>query len=148
VEFDYHYDVSAFFENFDFLKQTKIAELSGINTGLLRQYASGVKHPSPTQAKKIEIAIHKLAKELEAGFVVCCLSLLFQLSLQKLSGVTSFGFLNHLFGRTGKQKIASFFFSSLGAEVNYPIGTFNYFEVVFDNNYRMTQIDQRINGFQ
>ena len=66
VEFDYHYDVSAFFENFDFLKQTKIAELSGINTGLLRQYASGVKHPSPNQAKKIETAIHKLAKKLEA----------------------------------------------------------------------------------
>lgn len=66
AEFDYHYDVSAFFENFDFLKQTKIAELSGINAGLLRQYTSGVKHPSPEQAKKIEKAIHKLAKELEA----------------------------------------------------------------------------------
>lgn len=66
VVFDYHYDVSAFFESFDFLKQTKIAELSGINAGLLRQYASGVKHPSPEQAKKIEKAIHKLAKELEA----------------------------------------------------------------------------------
>ncbi len=66
VVFDYHYDVSAFFENFDFLKQTKIAELSGINAALLRQYASGVKHPSPEQAKKIEKAIHKLAKELEA----------------------------------------------------------------------------------
>ncbi len=66
VKFDYHYDVSAFFENFDFLNQTKIALLSGVNAGLLRQYASGVKHPSPEQAKKIEKAIHKLAKELEA----------------------------------------------------------------------------------
>ena len=66
VEFDHLYDVSVFFENFNFLKQTKIAELAGINSSLLRQYATGIKHPSPEQAKKIEIAVHKLAKELEA----------------------------------------------------------------------------------
>lgn len=66
VEFEHLYDVSVFFENFNFLKQTKIAELAGINSSLLRQYASGIKHPSPEQAKKIETAIHKLAKDLEA----------------------------------------------------------------------------------
>jgi hypothetical protein len=60
------YDLQAFFEEFDFLKQSKIAELAGINPGLLRQYASGVKYPSPEQAKKIEDAIHQLAKELKA----------------------------------------------------------------------------------
>lgn len=64
--FDHTYDVSAFFESFDFLNQTRIADLSGINPGLLRQYASGVKHPSPQQTKKIESAIHKLAQELKA----------------------------------------------------------------------------------
>ncbi len=64
--FDHAYDVSAFFENFDFLNQTRIADLSGINPGLLRQYASGVKHPSVQQAKKIEAVIHKLAKELKS----------------------------------------------------------------------------------
>lgn len=64
--FDHAYDVSAFFENFDFLNQTRIATLSGINPGLLRQYASGVKHPSAQQAKKIEVVIHKLAKELKS----------------------------------------------------------------------------------
>lgn len=64
--FDHTYDVSAFFENFDFLNQTRIADLSGINQSLLRQYASGVKHPSVHQAKKIEAVIHKLAKELQS----------------------------------------------------------------------------------
>lgn len=64
--FDHAYDVSAFFENFNFLNQTRIAALSGINPGLLRQYASGVKHPSPQQAKRIETIIHKLAKELKS----------------------------------------------------------------------------------
>lgn len=63
--FDHAYDVSAFFESFDFLNQTRIANLSGINPGLLRQYASGVKHPSAQQAKKIERVIHKLAKDLK-----------------------------------------------------------------------------------
>jgi hypothetical protein len=66
VEFESSYDVSAFFENFDFLNQSKIAELSGINPDLLRQYASGIKHPSSAQAKKIESAIHRLAKELKS----------------------------------------------------------------------------------
>lgn len=66
VEFEPRYDLQAFFEEHDFLKQTKIAQLSGINPGLLRQYASGVKHPSSEQAKKIESAIHKLADELQA----------------------------------------------------------------------------------
>jgi hypothetical protein len=66
AEFYHTYDVSAFFENFDFLNQTKIAALSGINPGLLRQYASGVKHPSPLQAKKIETVIHRLAEELKS----------------------------------------------------------------------------------
>jgi hypothetical protein len=66
VYFDHSYDLTVFFEKFDFLKQSKIAELTGMNPGLLRQYASGVKHPSLTQAKKIEAAVHTLAKELRS----------------------------------------------------------------------------------
>lgn len=66
AEFEYSYDLTAFFEQYDFLKQSKIAELAGMNAGLLRQYACGVKYPSPEQAKKIEKAVHDLAKELKA----------------------------------------------------------------------------------
>lgn len=66
VEFDYAYDLTVFFEKFNFLNQSKIAELSGINPGLLRQYASGVKHPSKEQASKIQLAIRDLANELKA----------------------------------------------------------------------------------
>ena len=61
VEFTHLYDVYALFNDFDFLKITNIARHAGINPGLLRQYASGVKHPSATQAKKIEETIHRLA---------------------------------------------------------------------------------------
>jgi hypothetical protein len=66
VKFKHFYDVSAFFQHFDFLNQSKLAELSEINPGLLRQYASGTKYPSPDQAKKIEKAIHKIATNLKA----------------------------------------------------------------------------------
>ena len=64
--FERSYDLTVFFEQFDFLKQSKIAELAGINPGLLRQYASGVKYPSAAQAMKIEKAVHLLAKELQS----------------------------------------------------------------------------------
>ena len=66
VEFTYTYDLTVFFEKFSFLNQSKIAELSGINPSLLRQYASGVKHPSKEQANKIQFAIRDLANELKA----------------------------------------------------------------------------------
>ncbi len=65
-EFDYAYDLTVFFEEFSFLNQSKIAELSGINPGLLRQYASGVKNPSREQANKIQAAIRDLAGRLKA----------------------------------------------------------------------------------
>ena len=66
VSFKYCYDLTVFFEEFNFLKQSKIAELAGVNPALLRQYASGVKNPSAEQAKKIEKAVHELARELQS----------------------------------------------------------------------------------
>ena len=65
VKFEYAYDLTVFFEEFNFLNQSKIAELSGINASLLRQYASGVKNPSEVQAKKIQTTIRNLAARLK-----------------------------------------------------------------------------------
>ena len=66
VSFNYSYDLTVFFEQFNFLKQSKIAELAGVNPALLRQYASGVKYPSAGQVKKIEKAVHVIAGELQS----------------------------------------------------------------------------------
>ncbi|MCF0043374.1 hypothetical protein [Dyadobacter fanqingshengii] len=63
-EFFIEYDLTAFFLEFDFLKMTKIAELSGLNGSLVRQYATGKKHPSAKQAEKIENAVKQLAQQL------------------------------------------------------------------------------------
>lgn len=64
IRFTYEYDVTALFDVFDVLKINSIAELSGINKSLMRQYASGTKNPSEQQAKKIEAAVHQLGERL------------------------------------------------------------------------------------
>lgn len=69
VVFDIRYDVYALFRQFDFLNISKVAKHAGIHPGLLRQYASGVKHPSLTQAKKIEETLHRLAAEMQKASV-------------------------------------------------------------------------------
>lgn len=69
VVFEASYDVFALFQEFDFLNISKVAKHAEINAGLLRQYASGVKHPSLTQAKKIEDTLHRLAEQLQKASV-------------------------------------------------------------------------------
>jgi hypothetical protein len=69
IEFDIQYDVYALFEQFDFLNISKVAKHAYINPGLLRQYASGVKHPSLMQAKKIEETLHRLAAQMQKASV-------------------------------------------------------------------------------
>ena len=66
IEIEYAYDLTIFFEQFNFLNQSKIAELAGINPGLIRQYSSGHKQPSKEQVGKIETAIHALANKLKS----------------------------------------------------------------------------------
>lgn len=69
VEFELRYDVYSLFEQFDFLNISKVAKHAGIHSGLLRQYASGVKHPSLTQAKKIEETLHRLADQMQKASI-------------------------------------------------------------------------------
>lgn len=64
IEFTIEYDLTALFEIFSAIKINSIAELAGINKGLLRQYAAGVKSASDKQAKKIELAIRQLGERL------------------------------------------------------------------------------------
>lgn len=64
VTFECCYDLTAVFEKFNYLKITAIADKADMNPALLRQYATGIKHPSAKQAKKVEDAIHKIGLEL------------------------------------------------------------------------------------
>ena len=64
VVFEHQYDLTALFEQFNYLKITAIAERANLNAALLRQYVTGIKHASAKQTKKVEDAIHKIGKEL------------------------------------------------------------------------------------
>jgi hypothetical protein len=64
IIYHYEYDLTALFEVFKAIKIGAIADASGINQSLMRQYATGRKHPSERQAKKIESAIRQLGERL------------------------------------------------------------------------------------
>ncbi len=64
ADFEFSYDLEAYFQEHGYLKISAVAEQAGMNPGLVRQYASGVKFPSGEQTKKIRTAIKKIAKEL------------------------------------------------------------------------------------
>ncbi len=66
IVFEHVYDITALFDKFSYLKITSIAKRAEMNPALLRQYASGVKYPSPKQAKKLEDTIREIGNELAA----------------------------------------------------------------------------------
>lgn len=57
-------------ETFDLVKVGAVAKEAGMNPTLLRQYLSGVKRPSAEQARRVQDALHRVAKRLlEVRFV-------------------------------------------------------------------------------
>ncbi|MBN8788352.1 MAG: hypothetical protein J0I84_14770 [Terrimonas sp.] len=65
IEWETLYDIQAFFMQHPYLNITAMAKLAGINASLMRQYSSGVKHPSANQMQKIEAAIKQIVIELK-----------------------------------------------------------------------------------
>lgn len=65
LEFEFKYDLSAFFNCFKFINVSKFAEAIGIEPSLMRHYKVGKTSISEAQAKKIERGIHTLASELQ-----------------------------------------------------------------------------------
>ena len=59
------YDLTALFDVFSAIKINAIADASGINQSLMRQYATGKKRPSERQAKRIEVAVRELGERLQ-----------------------------------------------------------------------------------
>src|SRR5690348_15477202 len=62
--FDISFDLTSFFEQHSYLSISDIASKAGINAGLMRQYASGVKFPSADRILEIQGAIREIGKEL------------------------------------------------------------------------------------
>ena len=64
VNFEISYDLSAFFENFAYLKISEIAKYAGLNASLLRHYVAGSKTASKAQVMKLQAAIRIVGSEL------------------------------------------------------------------------------------
>ena len=64
VNFEISYDLSAFFENFAYLKISEIAKYAGLNASLLRHYVAGSKTASKVQVMKLQEAVRKVGTEL------------------------------------------------------------------------------------
>lgn len=67
LDYIYQYDMQSFFNYFSFLNITRIGEMSGINSSLLRQYASGTAMAGEKQYNKIKKCMQKIVKELSAA---------------------------------------------------------------------------------
>ena len=65
LEFIYHYDMKSFFDYFDFLNVSKVAQLAGINPSLMRKYTSGVTMAREPQYRKLQKAVQSFASELQ-----------------------------------------------------------------------------------
>jgi predicted RNase H-like HicB family nuclease len=60
-------DIPSFVEAYDgVLNQSSLARISGINAGQMRQYASGVKHPTKRTLQRIETGLKSYAVELQS----------------------------------------------------------------------------------
>ncbi len=59
----YKYDMQPFFEQFPWINVSKIAEETGINPSLMRQYAAGITMVGQKQYDKIRRALQKLSKD-------------------------------------------------------------------------------------
>lgn len=64
LNFEWHYDMEAFFNYFDFLNISKVADAAGINQSLMRKYAAGIVTPGENQYQKLYGAIRSIVSEL------------------------------------------------------------------------------------
>jgi predicted RNase H-like HicB family nuclease len=63
IEFVYQYDLAAFYQAHPYLNVSKIAQFTGINDTLMRQYKRG-QYISETQILRIQNGIRAIGKEL------------------------------------------------------------------------------------
>ena len=63
LEFEYRYDLSAFYEAHPYLNVTQVARYIGINETLMRQYRRG-QYISETQLARIQEGIRQIGREL------------------------------------------------------------------------------------
>lgn len=69
LEISYDYDMQSFFNKFNYFKISTLAEMSGINASLLRQYATGHAVASEKQYKRLHETIKGIKEELSCMYI-------------------------------------------------------------------------------
>jgi hypothetical protein len=64
LEFEYRFSLETFFDHYDFINVSKLAEKIGINKSLMRRYKLGNAYASKARLLKIEEEIHCIGEEL------------------------------------------------------------------------------------
>ena len=67
LSFEFKYDLQSFFDYFNIINMSKLAEKAGINPSLLRQYKTGSAKASQKQYDKIERSILQIGQELASA---------------------------------------------------------------------------------
>lgn len=67
IEITPKYDIESFFNRFPYLNVSRVADIAGINSSLMRQYASGITKAGQKQYDKIRKAVKSIAQELSAA---------------------------------------------------------------------------------
>jgi hypothetical protein len=64
ITIEHTYDVTAMFQEFDFINKSAFARFIDLNPSLIRQYAAGMKHPSKKQMDKLLNGLFSMAREM------------------------------------------------------------------------------------
>lgn len=67
MEFEFKYDLQAFFKHYSFINISGFAKVIEMNASLLRQYKNGLAFASEKQRKIIENGIRKIGSELSSA---------------------------------------------------------------------------------
>lgn len=63
-EVEWKYDIPSMFGCFEYLNISKFAEVAGVNSSKMRQYARGIAYPSEKTMRKISDAIKAVSRDL------------------------------------------------------------------------------------
>jgi len=70
LSFEYNYNISAFFNKYNWINLTQFSKTVEISPSLMRQYKHG-QYISEKQISKIEMALHNVANELLEAKLIC-----------------------------------------------------------------------------
>lgn len=64
LSFEWEYDLPSLFGCFPYINVSRFADICGVNSSKMRQYASGLSTPSPKTAHRINAALQQIALDL------------------------------------------------------------------------------------